>query len=94
MRTGTGGGEMACCDALAIPEINRFKKDVNTAFRQAGKTAIDFGLDSGNAFWRFAILAMNTRILESAFRIDFLLYRLPKILSQRSGKRYAIFTQS
>ena len=35
--------EMGCCDALAIPEINRFTEDVNAAFRQAGKTAIDFG---------------------------------------------------
>jgi hypothetical protein len=34
---------MASCDALAIPEINRFKEDVNTTFRQAGKAAIDFG---------------------------------------------------
>jgi hypothetical protein len=60
--------EMGCCDALAIPEINRFKEDVNTAFRQAGKRQSTLALDSGNAFWRFAILAMNTRILESAFR--------------------------
>ena len=35
--------EIGCCDALAIPEINRFKEDVNAGFRQAGKTAIDFG---------------------------------------------------
>jgi hypothetical protein len=35
--------EMGCCDALAIPEINRFKEDVNAALRQARKTAIDFG---------------------------------------------------
>jgi hypothetical protein len=68
MRTGTGDGEMARCDALAIPEINRFKEDVNTAFRQTGKTAIDFGSGLWQRIWRFAILAMNTRILESAFR--------------------------
>jgi len=35
--------EMGCCDALGIPEINRFKDDVNAALGQAGKTAIDFG---------------------------------------------------
>jgi hypothetical protein len=74
--------------------INRFKEDVHTAFRQAGKTANDLALDSGNAFWRFAILAMNTRILEPAFRIDSLQYRLPEMLSRRVGKRYTTFIQS
>jgi hypothetical protein len=35
--------EMACCDALGLPEINRFKDDLKTAIQQAGKTPTDFG---------------------------------------------------
>ena len=35
--------EMACCDALGLPEINRFKNDLKRAIEQAGKTPIDFG---------------------------------------------------
>jgi hypothetical protein len=34
---------MACCDALGLPEINRFKDDLKTAIQQAGKTPTDFG---------------------------------------------------
>jgi hypothetical protein len=42
--------EMACCDALGLPEINRFKEGLKKAIEQAGKTPIDFGSGIGRPF--------------------------------------------
>jgi hypothetical protein len=49
--------EMSCCDALAIPEINRFKEDLNAALRQTGKTAIDFG----SGLWQHVLQIRDSR---------------------------------
>jgi hypothetical protein len=49
--------QMACCDALEIAKINRFKDDLKAAIKQAGKTPIDFG----SGLWKDILEILQTR---------------------------------